>query len=257
MKVSFLVLDYNKPEETLICLESIKKRANIDKEVVLLSNGGNQDHVLQYYKNGLIDRLILNRENSGCGNGTVQLFESCQTEYAFYVQNDQFLGYPLVQSLIDNFIDVLEFDPTIFCIDVAGQQAGHNVYSERAHFIKVSRYLKVDKGIPGQLGGPGPFNFNRYTEQYVQEHCKINNLSVVHTTPLFFDNGKWSIREIGDGVYKHRCDTKEFYVIKQPTYKTEAYPPFNEDEWQLALNGKWINGTIPEQWKTHSFKVWQ
>lgn len=257
MKVSFLVLDYNKPEETLTCLRSIKEYADVDKEVVLLSNGGNQDHAMRYYKEGLIDRLILNRENSGCGNGTVQLFESCQTEYAFYVQNDQFLSYSFGQSLVDKFIDILDFDPTIFCIDVAGQQAGQNVYSERAHFIKVSRYLKVDKGIPGQLGGPGPFNFNKYTEQYVQEHCKINNLSIIHAVPLFSDNGKWSIREIGDGIYKHRCDTKELYILKKPTYKTEIYPPFNDKEWESVLNGQWVDGSIPEAWSKHSFVVWQ
>ena len=61
---------------------------------------------------------------------------------------------------------------------------------------------------------------------------------------------------MGDGIYKHSTDEKKLFIIKKPTYKTSVYPPLNNEEWNLVLNGDWIDGTIPEEWKNHSFKIW-
>ncbi len=256
-KVSFLVLDYNKPTETCLCLGSIINHfKNVDKEIILLSNGGDQDHCSTLYNNNFVDILLMNKRNTGCGNGTEQLFKASSCEWAFYVQNDQWFFRDFPADRINYYIEFLKQNPDYLCIDIAGAQGGQNNYSERAHFINVDRYLSIPRGKRGEIGGPGPFNFNVYSEQKVQEFCKQSNLKIYHDTPYVRDNGKWSIREIGDGIYKHRCDTKELYVVKTPTYKTAVYPPLNENEWDLVLAGKWVGGTIPDQWKQHSFKVW-
>lgn len=256
-RISFLILDYNKPEESKLCLDSIRNNVSgVDYEIVYLSNGGDQDYVFDFYKAGLIDKLILNKVNNGCGNGTHELFAACSTEYAFYVQNDQILIAPLDQERVATYIKFLQENPKTLCIDVAGAQAGLYRYSERAHFINVEKYLNIPRGIKGELGGPGPFNNKTYVENYVQKFAERYSLAVIHDDCLFQDNGKWSIRSIGDGVYKHRCDTKEFYVLKCPTYKTPTYPPFNDEEWDLALNGKWVDGTVPKEWEPHVFTAY-
>ncbi len=91
-KVSILVLDFMRPVESELCLQSLKQNLKFKAPIIYLSNGGDQDYVWDFYKNGLIDKLILNKENTGLGFGTTDLFKICDTEYAIYVQCDQFLG---------------------------------------------------------------------------------------------------------------------------------------------------------------------
>lgn len=256
LSVSFLVLDFNKPVESKLCLESIRKNAKFDYQLIYLSNGGEQEYVLDFYKQGLIDKLILFKKGEGCGNGTIAAFDSCDTDYAFYVQNDQELVREIDKQTVYYFENMLK-SQKFHCIDLAGAQAGMNKYSERGQFIDVNFYKTIPKGIKGEYGGPGLYNDRRYVESYVQEYFEKNNLNVAHVYPHFRDNGKWSIREIGDGLYKHRCDTKQMYILRKPTYFTKEYPPFSEVEWIKVLRGEWVDGDIPETWKKHSFKYWE
>lgn len=255
--LSYLLLDYNRPEESLNCLISLYKHSKFSYQVIYLSNGGTQDYALSYYKNGWIDKLILNKENNGCGNGTVQLFDSCDTDFAIYVQVDQELAHDIDKNHIETYKNVISDKYSYRCVDLAGAQAGSNTYSERAQFINVEFYKNIPKGIKNEYGGPGPFNMNRYTESYIQEYFKNNGYNVACTVPLFKDNGKWSVRQIGDGEYKHRCDTKVLFIEKTPTYRTEVFPPFDGPDWELALSGNWPKeGKVPNLWKDNVFKHW-
>ncbi len=255
--VTILVLDYQKPEETKLCLESIKKHCKFNHFVTLLCNGGeNQQYIIDYYNLGLIDKLILRKTNSGCGNATVELFNSCETNYAIYFQNDQQFINDLTDKSIDFFINLI-IERGYGYVDLAGAQAGQDNYSERAGFINVNFYKSIYKGIKNEYGGPGPFNNNTYTENFIQKYFKEKSLKVAHLTSIVQDNGKTSIREIGDGIYSHRCDNKNLKILKIPTYKTQTYPPFDEADWELALSGKWPKeGRVPNQWKDLVFRVW-
>jgi GT2 family glycosyltransferase len=59
MKFNFLILDYNRPKESELCLKSIKNFVKFDHSIIYLSNGGEQEYIYSYYKKGLIDKLIL------------------------------------------------------------------------------------------------------------------------------------------------------------------------------------------------------
>lgn len=253
--VSFLVLDYKKPEETKKCLLSIKKYVQVPHEIIYLDNGSNDDYVWDFKKDGLADILISRSKNDGCGNSMERLYKNASFQYCFMLQSDQELITPITQPLVDNFISLL--NSSFGFIDLAGGQAGHGKYSDRFGFFNRDFYLSIYKGEEGKLGGPGPFNYNKYTEQYIQEYFTSNFIKVYHFPSFVRDNGKWSIREIGDGIYKHRTDTKELTVLKTPTYKTAVYPPLNDEEWNLVLTNQWKNGTIPEEWKNHSFLYWK
>lgn len=256
IKVSFLVLDFKKPEETVNCLYSIKEHALFPHRTIYLDNGSNENYPWSIYEDNLCDILIRNKIGTGCGNGTQQLFESCDTEWAIYWQNDQTLIRDLYDKDIEYFIDLIE-NKGYGCVDLAGAQNGVNNYSERAQFINVDFYKKIYKGEKGQLGGPGVFNHKKYTEAFVSEHFKANNLNIAHLQPTIAkDCGKWSIRAIGDGLYKWRCDTKQTYILKTPTYPTELWPPFNSEEWSKVITGQWVDGDIIEEWKKHSFRCW-
>lgn len=255
-KISYLVLDYNRPEEGEKLLLSLQKFANHDKEIVYLCNGGESDYAYEFYKQKLINTLIIKDLGFGGGWGQTDLWRCCKTEYAFFIQVDQELVLPIDEDIISKFIDLLN---DYKCIDLNGDQSRRNVWTDRAHFMNSDFFNSLG---PFPNFGPGLDN-GKWNEQYLQEKFIENNYKIAHITPVFFrDNGKFSVREAGDGVFKHRCDTKQLWVIKQPTYKTEVYPPLNDLEWQTVLNGNWSvwgkdkEGRVPNAWKDKVFRAW-
>jgi hypothetical protein len=251
--ISFLILDYDRPVESEKCLLSIKEHAQFKHQVIYLSNGGTQDYVLEFYKKGLIDKLILNKKNNGCGFGTLELFRLCDTEYAFYVQCDQFMVHTLKDEHIDVFKRILK-EPSVKAVDLNGGLS-RGIYCERAHFISVPFYNSIpDK--PG--GGPGPFEHVEWNEGYVLNYFKENNYqSLVMSPLLFMDNGKYTIRNNFDGsIWKIRTDTKEVWMIKPPTEKYRV-PNFTDAEWdEVIKNQHWPPGKIPEKDRPYSFRCY-
>ncbi len=254
-KISYLVLDYNKPLESRNALLSIRKNTKFEYQIIFLSNGGNQDYVFDYYKEGLIDKLIINSKNNGLGYGTEDLFRFCDTEWAIYFQNDQELIIPIFEDQINRLIDEFYKNTKLGAIGLAGTPCGTNVYSERAHLINVAFYNK----IPKTHGGCGPFNHLKYNEQCVQEFFKENRyefLSLIN--PIVRDCGYYTIRELPcGGVVRQRTDKKSVTWIKLPKEKY-MFPEMNDTEWKDSVDGKWINGTIPIKYleKKESFNCW-
>lgn len=256
--IDILVLNYNRPDETKLCLESLKANAQFEHRVIVYNNGGTDfDQIFSFYKDGLIDKLIFNKVNEGEGFGCVEMYNNCKSKFSFFIENDCELLYPITQENIDEFIHVLD-NGMASCIDLTGGICGKNIYSGRVFFINTEFYKSIKKcDENGIYGGPGPYNDTPPLEHYIQKYFKDNNLNVVHTPKIIKENGKWSVREIGDGIYKHRTDTQQFYILKQPTYPTKEYPPFNENEWKKVIAGEWKDGDIPEKWQPHSFKFWE
>jgi hypothetical protein len=252
---NILVLDYNRPKESELCLESIEKFAKFNYKVIYLSNGGEQDYAIDFYKRGLIDKLILRKSNSGCGLGTRELFNDfdLDSDFVFYVQCDQFMVRDLSQEEIDFYISKIK--DNVAYVDLAGNQ-GRGIYSERAHFISKSFYNK----IPNTIGGPGPYANQKWTEQSLQEYLKENGLKFATINPLVFaDNGKCSLREYPcGGQLLMYADTKQVFVLKPITKRVDFINiHLTDSEWEAILSNKWQNGTIPEQHRDYSFKVWE
>lgn len=260
-KVSFLVLDFKKPIETRACLESIKKyAADIDKEVILLSNGSNEDYPWELKKEGLCDILIDKNLGDGGGHGQTDLFRFCRTKYAFFVQNDNTLQFSITSEILNRFISLLETE--FNCLDLNGDQSGKGIWTDRPHFIDVEFFNSLG---PFPNSGPGKDN-GLWNEQYLQEVFLKRNYKICHINPVFFrDCGKWSIRSYGkdnDGILRHRTDSKEIFVVKLAKEMSYPYPPLNEGEVLDMQSGNWPvwgkdkNGRIPEIWKSNSFVYW-
>ena len=259
-KVSILVLDYNKPEESRLCLESVQKHCKFEKEVVFYSNGGEQDYAIDFYKEGLIDKLVLSKKNWGLGCGTTDLLQLCRTEYFIYLQNDQYFYRPLDQDCIDIFISNLKLKPTWGCISLAGYPCGDGVYSDRCHFANTNTFRAFDKwedGYPDK--GVGPFwdGDEGYNENFIQRAFKNWNLVSVASEPFVQDNGKISIRENKSGSrFRHSTDEKRLWIEVAPKEK-EPWPDVSDEDWELILSGRFENGSIPSSWKKDSFIVHQ
>lgn len=255
MHLNILILDYNRPKESELCLYSIKKHAKFNHKITYLSNGGKQDYPYDFYEKNLIDKLILRKQNSGCGLGTRELFNDfdIDSEYVIYVQCDQYMIRDVDQDEIEYYISNIK--ENILYVDLAGNQGGGK-YSERAHLINKNIYNK----IPNTIGGPGPFANKKWTEESIQHYMKDNKLSFISVNPLVFaDNGKFSIREYpcGGQLLMH-TDTKEVFILK-PIKKRIDFININltNEEWDSVLNNTWVNGTIPINHKDHSFNYWK
>ena len=250
--VSIAILDYNRPIESKILFQSLEKYAKFDHEVVYLSNGGNQQHALDLYNQGFIDKLILNKENNGCGLGMRQLFQSCESDYVMLIQVDQFLGAEITNDFIREVIVYLEQNPKYLYCDLAGNQS-HGTYSERGHLINRHKYLSIPN-INNTIGGPGPYSEYQWTENLVQQYMKKENLSFI-SYHLFADNGVYSVRDMNEGgAWVHRTDTKKLWNLRKPLKLNPSYPKFSENEQKLAFD--WPDGKIPENEIAHSFTCW-
>jgi hypothetical protein len=254
--VSFLILDFQKPIETKLLLESLKRRVQLEKyEVVLLSNGGVQDYIVDYYNEGFIDRLILNKKNEGCGFGTMRLIQQCSTKYFFYLQNDCFLNVPINKDILDWMIKAIE-GGKVGAFDLKGTYKD-GTFSESAFFAETDFYL-ANPYLLG--GGPGVFQTLSNTGKLLPtEHAtsmwlKENNKKVARITPnLFFNTGKYTIRETScGGIILFRCDSQQLWIVK-PLKQRHEDMKLTDEEWELILSGKWIGGTIPEYNKSQIF----
>lgn len=256
-EVTFLVLDFNKPGDTRLCLQSIKDRVKFPHLVIYLHNGY-ASYPMDFLKEGLIDKLIISKENHGLGIGTRDLFLSCTTEYAIYWQNDQIMGRDFHDNELGFLKNVLARD-NVGSVSLAGQICGPNEYSERAHIIKTAFYKYANDRIPLSYGGAGPYHHAPWREGQMQEaYRKHQILHVTSWSPLAVDNGKSAIRQNPDGSkWEHRPDTKQLKLLSGPVKEKYLYPKFTDEEWAEVLSQQdWPEWRIPQNEIKDSFRVW-
>ncbi len=256
-KLTYLVLDFLKPEETRLCLESIKRHTKFDHYVIYLHNGP-ADYPQQFLKEGLCDQLIQTKENNGLGIGTRDLFASCFTEYAFYLQNDQFLFRDFTLMEFQYLVDCLNKENNVVSITLSGIPCGQNIYSERGHLIKTDFYKWMEQKLPLKHYGAGPWHDGEWRESQIQNFYKQNNLIHQEARPLVMDNGRRAIRQNPDGsLWEHFPDTKALKLLKGPIKERFIYPKFSDREWENVLKTQqWPAGAIPELEVNDSFHVW-
>ncbi len=260
IELSFLVINFSRDGETHLCLKSIRDNCKIPHRITLLDNGSLESQIAyNFFKEGLCDDLILKNENDGGSLGEQDLFNFCKTPYAIFVQCDQILNKEIIQETFTRFKQIVDYDSHIRCIDMAGGQAGMNIYSDRAHFINRDFFNAIENKPEWGPGHEGTVENGQHSEGYIQDKFKRMGWRVIHTDH-FTDNGKWSIRQIqgNNGISKHSTDSKQLFWVERPNHvgPDGSFPNLTKREWELSVNGEWIDGTIPENWKRDSFTYW-
>lgn len=188
----------------------------------------------------------------GGGFGQSDLFRYCDTQYAVFVQSDQYLRYELTSDHLDQFIRLLQ--KGYHCVDLNGDQSNREVWTDRAHFIDVPFFNSLG---PFPNGGPGLFHHLPWNEKYLQDTFQNKNYKIAHLKPaIFADNGVFTVRENADGsVLRMRTDTKQLHweVLPKVPY---VFPDLTAEEWADSIAGKFVNGTVPINYKAHSFNCW-
>lgn len=255
--LSVAILDFQRPDEARRLLDSLDENLKVPAQRVYCHDGPPPDYVLEFLRAGRIHTLITTSQNQGCGIQTRQLFQACLSSHILYCQVDQYLIQPFDYTTLQGCLDILR-DPATFYIDLAGNQ-GHGKPSERALLMDRKKYLAMPN-IDRIIGGPGPFADYLWTEQYLQEYMRENQLRFATVRPMFFaDNGKWSRRAYPcGGETLHSTDEKTLLIIK-PLKQRYDFPNLrlNDEEWEQVLGGTWpVEGKIPEADKESSFKAW-
>jgi hypothetical protein len=267
-KVSIAVLDFCKPEETGLLLESLRARIKFPHKVIYLHNGGGEYYPYHFYKMGLIDSFIQTKENHGLGVGTRDLMAISFSPYTMYVQNDQILGRDFTENELNEMINLLDSNAIVQhnnenklvrSISIAGAPCGYGIYSERAHLIKTNFYKEMESKIPLPIGGAGPYHHIQWREEAIQNYYKqANFIHLPWQRQLFIDNGKYTIRDLPcGGKIRMRTDTKSVRWLVLPKEKY-IFPEMTEKEWSDSISGIWKNGTIPSEYlrKNESFNCW-
>jgi hypothetical protein len=291
---SFLVLDYNRPDESLTCLESIRRNVKFDNyEIVFFSNGGEQGYPYEFYKEGLIDRCILNSSNEGTGFGTMKLIQSCATDFFMSIQCDNYLNREFHQEELDSMIKMLK-ETNAFCLDLSYADLKNNNFSERCYVMETDFY----NANPNQVGGgPGPYIDLPWTEESTQDWIKgwtaeqdgqkIHGL-VIHwefqelldrydsldiSNPenpdhvpfeewgkgyaMIGNSGKYTVRSCKhNGEYKFRNDTQQLWIVEPPSQKSYFGKSISDEEWDKILKGEWEDGTVPEGQEAYVQDLW-
>lgn len=244
------VLDFFGPEKTHQCLQSLRNHIKFDKyEIVLFVNGCQHDYPFEFYKAGLVDKLILSKANEGIALAEMRLCDFANTEYFMFSCNDNVLVRDISQEEFNEMKEALN-KPNAGLINYVHVEP----WSERVFMIKRDLYQDI-KGFTAC--GCGPFrNLGDTSEMTIDKFLKNNKLEVIHweklNPNLIGDIGMRSYQATAsNGLFLIRNDTQQLTVIQPPTRKEPESFNFTNEEWDKILSGTWIPGTIPkdkEKW---------
>lgn len=261
-ELSILVLDFKKPVETRLCLESIKKHIKVPYKVVYLHNGNSEEYPYQYFKEGLIDYFIQTKQNEGLGLGTRNTFALSFAPYSLSIQNDQFIfrdfnldEFEYLKKCLGAYIN----GQLIVSVSLAGPVCGKGVYSERCHLIQTDTYKQMEFSKALGYHGAGPYHDGEWRESQIQKiYQKFNAIHFTEHNPLVVDNGKSAKRQNPDNsVWEHRPDTKQLKLLSGPVKEKYIYPKLTDQEWEEVIKTQsWPEWKIPENEIKDSFHVW-
>lgn len=262
-KITFLVLDYNRPYNLYSCLTNIRAKTFVPHEIIALTNGGNIDYGYIALKNNLADKVLVSKNNEGSSLGAIRLVKNCTTKYFVFLQSDNLLNFNFDESIL-NKIELLLGSRSFGAIDLTGLVPTVTQFSERAFIMETDFYLQnnLHTGY-----GTGPFYNPQFknSEQTTHEWILNNNLHVIgfqqngvhvitesNKTPVI-DSGMYGILQLPcGGVLRRRNDTHQVWVENLPKQKIDCYG-LNDEEWDLILQNKWIGGTIPKNCEKNAF----
>lgn len=261
-QVSFLVLDYQRPEAADLCLRSIRLRCKLSNYRIIYCHNGLADYPHQFLKDGLIDELIMPRVNGGLGLGTRALYAACFSPLAISWQVDQVMGRDFDQQELRDLSGVLDnmhrSGGVVKSIGLAGAVCGEHVYTERALITRTAFYRSMEHGLPLSHGGAGPYADAQWREGQIQDHYRQQGyIHLTNWQPLAIDNGRDAVRQNPDGsVWRHEPDTKRLTLLSGPVKERFVYPKLSDAEWaQVLATQSWPPGQIPEQERKDSFTV--
>lgn len=98
--VSFVVLNWNGIDDTLLCLESIRKQTIKNYEIIVVDNGSAEEQ--KQILNKIADIILVDLpKNTGFTGGQIAALEKAQGEYIALINNDAVIAPDWAQKAVD------------------------------------------------------------------------------------------------------------------------------------------------------------
>jgi GT2 family glycosyltransferase len=102
MLVSVLILNWNRKDETCLCINSILNQTYKNVEIVIIDNGstdGSQKHIKNIYQNSI--KYVELEKNYGCTGGRNIGLKYCGGDYIFFCDNDGLLHNKAIENSLN------------------------------------------------------------------------------------------------------------------------------------------------------------
>lgn len=257
-KVSIITLNWNGLEDTIECLESLKKITYPNYEVVVVDNGsvGNDTDIL-YERYGEYIKLIRNDENLGFTGGNnvalQYLLIDSDADYFLLLNNDTVVD----PEFLTEMVMVAETDASI---GIAGCKT--YFYDDPKRLQVVCEKINMYKGQPIRVGFNESDN-GQYEDiksvDYVQGSCFLIRRNIVENIGLL-DEDYFTYWEEADYCYRaKKAGYKTIYVPKSHIWHKESISISHVSpltEYYMARNNFLFMSRYANKKQIISFIVW-
>ncbi|MFA5374701.1 MAG: glycosyltransferase family 2 protein [Dehalococcoidia bacterium] len=182
-KVSIIILNWNRLEDTIECLESLKKIMYPNYDVILIDNGssGNDAEVLKSkFGNDLF--LIANDKNYGFSGGTdigiKYSLENSQPDYILSLNNDTIVE----PKFLNRLVEAAESDKSV---GIAGPKVYY--YDNPDRILSLGLRIVMGIGLSYSIG-KGKIDSDRISQHYDVDYvdtCLLIKTEVISKIGLF------------------------------------------------------------------------
>lgn len=248
--VSIIVLNWNGLEDTIECLESIKKITYPNYEIIVVDNGsrGNDAQVIQERSSDYI-QLIRNDRNYGYtgGNniGIRYALDNSLADYFLILNNDTVVA----PDFITQMVKVAESDPSI---GIVGPKIYFHNFPNRIQSagVMTSMWTGRSRMIGRKQIDTGKFDVQSEVD-YVSGCCLLIKKQLIKKVGLF-DESYFCYCEETD--YCFRAERAGYKTIYAPMAKIWHKKPMREKLWQRTSHRGDAAALFHYFWSRNKFK---
>lgn len=117
--VSIIILSFNRVEDTIICINSVRRYVKNPFEIIILDNGSDTDELerlKRFIKTKNNIKLIVSEKNLGCAGGRVEAVKYAKGDYYLFLDND----IVITPFFLENLLETINMDNcTVACSSMA------------------------------------------------------------------------------------------------------------------------------------------
>lgn len=98
--VSIVILNWNGAQDTIRCVESVKKQVYDNIEIIVVDNGSEDDMTILSPLKSKSVKLVRNKVNLGFAGGHNSALQFCKGEYVFILNNDAFVEKDTIKNAV-------------------------------------------------------------------------------------------------------------------------------------------------------------
>ena len=215
--VSIIILNYNQIKVTFEFIESTKKLAYKNFEIILVDNASKEDPTKLVQSTYPEVKLIVNKINLGFTGGNNVGIEASKGDYYFIVNNDTEVTENLIEELLEPFL----IDSSIGVVSPKIRYFSNPNLIQYAGFTEVNPFTGRNKPIGGKEMDNGQHDISGYTA-YAHGAAMLVKKEVVEKVGMLPDMFFIYYEELDWSAHIKRAGYKIYYQSKALIYHKES-----------------------------------